>query len=648
MKKIALYLTLCCVCLHTSSLFAQKNKARVQAIRDSLTHLFVNELRSDTARIPLLVQYVLYGADIHAATSSGWTLMHEAANQGDDSLLELCFKNRLDVNAVVTYNSSKHSVLHYAIKKKYTAIEQKLRAHGAVLCVPDGYAVLKLDSIAYEGEMRNELRSGRGKAFYVAWGNRYEGMFDRDKRNGIGTFYWKDGRKYEGEWLNGDRHGKGRFSWPNGDEYIGDFKYGDKHGKGVFYGAGGERYHGEWANDQRNGYGVDSFGYGVVHIQMGGGDSEVVIKLVLKHDSSIYAGEWKNGKRNGFGKAWYANGDRYEGYWKDNMRDSTGSMSWKDGRSYIGEWRGDFMEGDGVFTWPGGVIYKGHFLADYRFKYGEMKWPSGCMYSGEWKWDERSGAGELTCPRQPLRWFKHANDPVYNEGYATYKGEWKDDMKNGEGAYYNRDGKLKKKGLFIGGKRYVKPLIGIDTRDDSMPLRSIFIEPVALLDIANGQSVRIGAEYPLYRKWAASATGGVYFGNKQGWMVKGEIKKYIGSPFVGKRYLSAEYAYRVTAYDQTDSIRIKPDYERNYMIGKFVTSVRFKFGGMQLLAHHLFFEYYFGAGIRYRAATSSLTKNEYDNIDYNTDGSLIYPYTSTISHAIRPDITAGIRFGIRY
>jgi hypothetical protein len=216
------------------------------------------------------------------------------------------------------------------------------------------------------------------------------------------------------------------------------------------------------------------------------------------------------------------------------------------------------------------------------------------------------------------------------------------------GAYYNRNGKLKKKGYFADDKLHHKSFVLPDSFSNDNLIRSVFIEPISLIDIANGQSVRIGAEYPIYRKWAASATGGVYFGNKQGWMMKAEIKKYIHTPFYGRRYLAVEYAYRHTVYDQTDSIRIAPDYERNYMISKFVTGIRFKFGELQVLAHHLVFEYYFGGGVRYRAASSSLTKNEYDNIDYNTDGSIIYPYTSGISHAIRPDITVGIRFGIRY
>ena len=34
-------------------------------------------------------------------------------------------------------------------------------------------------------------------------GNRYEGHFVNDKREGLGKYFWRDGRVYDGQWKDG-------------------------------------------------------------------------------------------------------------------------------------------------------------------------------------------------------------------------------------------------------------------------------------------------------------------------------------------------------------------------------------------------------------------------------------------------------------
>jgi len=63
----------------------------------------------------------------------------------------------------------------------------------------------------YEGDFRDDYREGHG--IYV-WGNkspwsgdRYEGDYVRDKRQGFGVYQWNTGDRYEGEWKNDQRLG---------------------------------------------------------------------------------------------------------------------------------------------------------------------------------------------------------------------------------------------------------------------------------------------------------------------------------------------------------------------------------------------------------------------------------------------------------
>ena len=48
-------------------------------------------------------------------------------------------------------------------------------------------------------------------------GNKYEGEFKDNKRNGQGTYFWNNGNHYQGKWENDLRHGKGIFIWKSGD-----------------------------------------------------------------------------------------------------------------------------------------------------------------------------------------------------------------------------------------------------------------------------------------------------------------------------------------------------------------------------------------------------------------------------------------------
>ena len=60
----------------------------------------------------------------------------------------------------------------------------------------------------YEGELKGEIRNGKGVYTFAASGNRYDGNWKNDTFDGQGVFYWKDGSKYDGQWKNGKKKEK--------------------------------------------------------------------------------------------------------------------------------------------------------------------------------------------------------------------------------------------------------------------------------------------------------------------------------------------------------------------------------------------------------------------------------------------------------
>ena len=61
----------------------------------------------------------------------------------------------------------------------------------------------------YIGTWKNNLREGKSGTYYFLNGDRYEGNYLKDRREGTGTYYWASGDRYEGEWLNDKRNGYG-------------------------------------------------------------------------------------------------------------------------------------------------------------------------------------------------------------------------------------------------------------------------------------------------------------------------------------------------------------------------------------------------------------------------------------------------------
>ena len=84
---------------------------------------------------------------------------------------------------------------------------------------------------------------GEGTMVYSN-GEKYHGMWMKDRRNGLGTHHFRDTSRFEGEWVNDDMMGLGTFYYRNGSVYQGEWVDNRRHGSGklsVFAREGGNR-----------------------------------------------------------------------------------------------------------------------------------------------------------------------------------------------------------------------------------------------------------------------------------------------------------------------------------------------------------------------------------------------------------------------
>ena len=66
----------------------------------------------------------------------------------------------------------------------------------------------------YRGEWKNSLRHGWGVHHYV--GGRYEGLWEKDQRQGEGTYESSSGHRYRGGWHNDQRMARASLLTPMG------------------------------------------------------------------------------------------------------------------------------------------------------------------------------------------------------------------------------------------------------------------------------------------------------------------------------------------------------------------------------------------------------------------------------------------------
>jgi hypothetical protein len=123
-------------------------------------------------------------------------------------------------------------------------------------CAQDGAAkCIVLDSElqeSYVGGCVNGYAEGRGEARGVAI---YSGEFRRGRKHGQGVKSWpRTGDRYEGSFVDDRREGTGAYTWGRGSawagaRYTGSYRADRRHGRGVYEWPNGERYAGPWEND---------------------------------------------------------------------------------------------------------------------------------------------------------------------------------------------------------------------------------------------------------------------------------------------------------------------------------------------------------------------------------------------------------------
>lgn len=120
----------------------------------------------------------------------------------------------------------------------------------------EGYGKEDCEDYVYEGEYKNNEKSGIGKVTYKKTNDAYEGEFMNNVINGNGFYIWNNKHTYRGTFISGKMHGKGVYRWPDGGEYEGDYVNNIKEGHGVFKWPNNRHFEGPFVNGNPHGVGM--------------------------------------------------------------------------------------------------------------------------------------------------------------------------------------------------------------------------------------------------------------------------------------------------------------------------------------------------------------------------------------------------------
>lgn len=204
----------------------------------------------------------------------------------------------------------------------------------AALSGKDGvYRVEYKNGDIYEGPLLQLQKHGKG-VLTLASGDRYEGEFAYDEMSGEGRYEYITGDVYEGNFAAGKKSGYGVYTWAPDEEnrtakYEGYFEKDLRNGDGTFTYADGTVYKGGFKDDKKE----DVSGEFTIRNADGSTD--------------VYVGGFVGDVREGYGEYTWASGDVYKGEFRNNLLDGEGTYIWADGRTYKGSFTAGKIDADG-------------------------------------------------------------------------------------------------------------------------------------------------------------------------------------------------------------------------------------------------------------------------------------------------------------
>eukprot|EP00347_Sterkiella_histriomuscorum_P004159 403361531 len=290
----------------------------------------------------------------------------------------------------------------------------------------------------YEGKLTATMkREGQNGKFYFLNGDRYEGEWVKDVRQGKGKLFFYKGGEFEGTFKDDEIY-DGKLKDKDDNIFINEMKSGGYFlrgklnglGKGLF--ANGDEYEGEFRD------GVFS------------GKGKITYKNLDQtyYEEAVYVGQFRNHKREGYGEMkWNIGKEQFKGWWRNDQR-YKGCMSLSDGNIYDGEWKNDVFHGKGQLKFKAhkkgeeGITFEGQFEDGHQQPEGKLFYPNGDIYIGQIDEYKKDGKGIMYLNNGDIQdcfWIderKNGTGFIQYQNGDCFKGEFRDDKIDGFGTFF--------------------------------------------------------------------------------------------------------------------------------------------------------------------------------------------------------------------
>ena len=180
-------------------------------------------------------------------------------------------------------------------------------------------------------------------------------------------------------------------------------------------------------------------------------------------------------------------------------------------------------------------------------------------------------------------------------------------------------------------------------------IKRIFIEPLALLDIFNSPSIRLGYEHPVFKNVSALLVGGIY---NHGYYAKLGAKRYFLSNNLWGHFCGVSAFYKNCAFNTEDYLSVstpgkgttKGDNPIKYSIAKSVYGMDFEWG-QTISGKHLMLEYFAGYGFRIKTTKISILHQTQERLYHYHESMIENITTSPGTDEFQPSFSLGVRIG---
>lgn len=185
-----------------------------------------------------------------------------------------------------------------------------------------------------------------------------------------------------------------------------------------------------------------------------------------------------------------------------------------------------------------------------------------------------------------------------------------------------------------------------DSTRRSTAMKKIFIEPAALIDIFNGPSLRLGAEFPIAYRWSIIGTYGFY---GCGYYLKGGIKAYIKEDM----YIELSFMRKNAWHTVNDNVENfdssgnngKPGATVDYAVHQNVWGIHAEYGWQAPAWRHWSLEVYGGVGVKFRTVSISIPDTLQQTLYDFQEGDVARASDVPVHNLARISLVGGVRIG---